>query len=152
KFSNSQLSESHSVTTSGTQITGTTDNGSFCSQPNLFQNWVLTPGSRTNNGYLAGEYDFSNGLQLYGSAALYDSVGISQTQLPFFGYGSPFYDSTTGQTINALDRQLTAQEIGTSANTHDREQNWNITAGLRGTMFDGNFNWDFSLNSQKYIV
>ncbi|MFK2877444.1 TonB-dependent receptor plug domain-containing protein [Rhodanobacter hydrolyticus] len=152
KFSNSQLSQSHSVSTSGTQITGTTDNGSFCSQPNLFQNWVLTPGSRTNNGYLAGEYDFSNGLQLYGSAALYDTVGISQTQLPFFGYGSQFYDQTTGQTINALDRQLTAQEIGTSANTHDREQSWNITAGLRGTMFDGNFNWDFSLNSQKYIV
>ncbi|WP_233842691.1 TonB-dependent receptor [Dyella sp. 2HG41-7] len=152
KFSNSQLSQSHSVTTSGTQITGTTDNGFYCSQPALFRNWVLTPGSRNNDAYLAGEYDLSNGIQVYGSAALYQSVGISNTQLPFFGYGSPFFDKTTGQTINALDRQLTEQEMGTNANTHDREVNWNITAGVRGTVFDGKFNWDASLNTQKYIV
>ena len=151
KFSNSQLSQSHTVTTNGTQITGTTDNGYYCSQPALFQNWVLTPGSRSNNGYLAGEYDFSNGLQLYGSAALYDTVGISNTQLWGEGTGA-FYDQTTGQVISQAVRQFTAQEVGTSMNTHDREQNWNITAGLRGTVFDGNFNWDLSLNTQKYIV
>jgi outer membrane receptor protein involved in Fe transport len=151
KFSNSQLSQSHTVATNGTQITGTTDNGYYCSQPALFQNWVLTPGSRSNNGYLAGEYDFSNGLQLYGSAALYDTVGISNTQLWGEGTGA-FYDQTTGQVISQAVRQFTAQETGTSMNTHDREQNWNITTGLRGTMFDGNFNWDLSLNTQKYIV
>ncbi len=144
------MSQSHSVSTSGTQITGTTDNGSFCSQPNLFQNWVLTPGSRTNNGFVAGEYDFKNGLQLYGSAALYDTVGISNTQLNAYGTGE-FYDQSTGQVINQAIRQLTASEIGPS-NTHDREQNWNLQTGLRGTMFDGMFNWDMNLNSQKYIV
>ncbi|HUA80280.1 MAG TPA: TonB-dependent receptor, partial [Dyella sp.] len=53
---------------------------------------------------------------------------------------------------NALDRQLTAQEIGTSANTHDREQNWNLQAGLRGSFDDSRFNWDMNLNSQKYTV
>ena len=151
KFTNSQLSQSHTVTTNGTQISGVTDNGYYCSQPALFQNWVLTPGSRSNNGYLAGEYDFSNGLQLYGSAALYDTVGISNTQLNAFGTGE-FYDQSTGQVIHQAIRQLTAQEMGTSANTHDREQNWNLQAGLRGTIFDGKFNWDLNLNSQKYIV
>jgi len=151
KFSNSQLYQSHSVTTNGTQVTGSTSNGYYCGQPALFQNWVLTPGSRNNNGYVAGEYDFSNGLQLYGSAALYDSVGISNTQLWGLGTGE-FYDQSTGQVITQAVRQFTAREIGTSGNTHDREQNWNITTGLRGTMFDGNFNWDFSLNTQKYIV
>ena len=151
KFTNSQLSHSHSVSTNGTQITGVTDNGYYCSQPALFQNWVLTPGSRSNNGYVAGEYDFSNGLQLYGSAALYDTVGISNTQLWGEGTGA-FYDQSTGQVISNAIRQFTAQEIGTSGNTHDREQNWNITTGLRGTMFDGNFNWDLSLNTQKYTV
>src|SRR6185437_3608263 len=77
KFSNSQLYHAHTVSTNGTQITGVTDNGYYCKQPALFQNWVLTGGSRSNNGYVAGEYDFKNGLQLYGSAALYDSVGTS---------------------------------------------------------------------------
>lgn len=151
KFTNSQLSQSHSVSTNGTQVTGATNNGYYCSQPAIFQNWVLTPGSRSNNGYLAGEYDFKDDLQLYGSAALYDTVGISNTQLPAYGTGE-FYDQATGQVINNAVRQLTAQEMGTSANTHDREQNWNLQAGLRGTMFDGNFNWDLNLNSQKYIV
>ncbi|MGC1548842.1 MAG: TonB-dependent receptor [Rhodanobacter sp.] len=150
KFTNSQLSQSHTVTTNGTQIAGVTNNGSFCSQPALFQNWVLTPGSRSNNAYLSGEYDFSNGLQAYGSAALYDTVGISNTQLPEFVSGQ-FYDQSTGQVINQAIRQLTAQEMGTAANTHDREQNWNLQAGLRGTMFD-DFNWDLNLNSQKYTV
>ncbi|WP_181301190.1 TonB-dependent receptor [Rhodanobacter sp. PCA2] len=151
KFTNSQLSHSYSVSTSGTQITGVTDNGYYCSQPHLFQNWVLTPGSRSNNGYVAGEYDFSNGLQLYGSAALYKTVGISNTQMWGVGTGA-FYDQNTGQVISQAVRQFTAQETGTSMNTHDRETNWNITAGLRGTMFGGNFNWDLSLNTQKYIV
>ena len=151
KFTNSQLSQSHTVTTNGTQVTGSTDNGYYCSQPALFQNWVLTPGSRSTNGYVAGEYDFSNGLQLYGSAALYDTVGISNTQLWGEATGA-FYDQSTGQVISQAVRQFTAQEMGTSGNTHDREQNWNITTGLRGTMFDDNFNWDLSLNTQKYIV
>ncbi len=151
KFTNSQLSQSHSVSTNGTQITGVTNNGYYCSQPTLWQDWVLTPGSRSNNGYLSGEYDFANGLQLYGSAALYDTVGISNTQLWGESTGQ-FYDQTTGQVISNAVRQFTAQEIGTSGNTHDREENWNITTGLRGTVFDGKFNWDLSLNTQKYTV
>ena len=151
KFTNSQLSQSHSVTTNGTQIASVTNNGYYCSQPALFQNWVLTPGSRSQNGYIAGEYDFSNGLQLYGSAALYDTTGISNTQLPVEVTGQ-FYDQSTGQVINQAIRQLTAQEMGTAANTHDREQNWNLQVGLKGTLFDNRFNWDFNLNSQKYTV
>jgi outer membrane receptor protein involved in Fe transport len=151
KFTNSQLSHSYSATTNGTQVTGITDNGYYCSQPAYWQNWVLTPGSRSNNAYVAGEYDFSNGLQAYGSAALYNTVGISNTQLIATGTGE-FYDQTTGQVISQAIRQLTAQEMGTAANTHDREMNWNLQAGLRGTMFDSRFNWDLNLNSQKYIV
>jgi outer membrane receptor protein involved in Fe transport len=152
KFTNSQLSQSHTVTTNGTQIANVTNNGYYCSQPALFQNWVLTPGSISNNGYLAGEYDFKDSsLQLYGSMALYDTVGISNTQLPAFATG-PFYDQSTGQVISQAVRQLTAQEMGTSANTHDREQNWNLQTGLRGSFDDSRFNWDLNLNSQKYTV
>ena len=151
KFTNSQLSHSYVTTTNGTQVSGVTDRGFYCSQPTMWQNWVLTPGSRSNNGYISGEYDFSNGLQIYGSAALYDTVGISNTQLIATGTGE-FYDQTTGQVISQAVRQLTAQEMGTAANTHDRETNWNLQAGLRGTMFDSRFNWDLNLNSQRYIV
>jgi outer membrane receptor protein involved in Fe transport len=149
---NFALSQSHTVSTSGTQITGVTNNGYFCSQPALFKDWVLSPGSINNSAYLAGEYDFKNGLQFYASAALYQTTGISNTQLPFFGYSTPFYDSSTGQVVNSLDRQLTAQEMGTFGNTYDREKNWNLQAGLRGSLFDSQFSWDLNLNSQRYIV
>jgi outer membrane receptor protein involved in Fe transport len=151
KFTNSQLSHSYVTTTNGTQVTGVTDRGFYCSQPTMWQNWVLTPGSRSNNAFVSGEYDFSNGLQLYGSAAIYNTVGISNTQLIATGTGE-FYDQSTGQVISQAIRQLTAQEMGTSANTHDREINWNLQTGLRGTFFDNRFNWDLNLNSQKYIV
>ena len=147
---NFQLSNSHTVTTNGTQITGVTNNGYYCSQPALFKDWVLSPGSRNNSAYLAGEYDFKNGLQFYGSVALYDTVGISNTQLNGFSAG-PFYDSTTGQVINSVVRQFTAAEVGAS-NTYDHEQNWNLTTGLRGSFDDSRFNWSLNLNSQKYIV
>ncbi|RUL65882.1 TonB-dependent receptor [Dyella dinghuensis] len=120
KFGNNfQLSQSHSVATQGNQITGVTDNGYYCSQPALFKDWVLTPGSRNNSGFVAGEYDFKNGLQLYASAALYDTVGISNTQLPV--YVSPqFYDQTTGQVITAIDPQamtnfFLGKQLGTNA-------------------------------------
>ena len=151
KFTNSQLSQSHSVSTQGNQVTGTTDNGYYCSQPALFQNWVLTPGSINNSGYLSGEYDFSNGLQVYSSAALYDTDGISNTQLWGIGTGA-FYDQSTGQVISNALRQFTAQETGSEGNTHDHEQNWNLQVGLRGSFDDSRFNWDLNLNSQKYIV
>ncbi len=151
KFTNSQQAQSHTVTTNGTQIASITDNGYYCAQPHLFQDWVLTGGTRSTNGYLGGEYDFSNGLQLYGSAALYDTVGTSNTQLNAFGTGQ-FYDQNTGQVISQAIRQLTATEMGTSANTHDREQNWNLEVGLRGSIFDNQFHWDLNLNSQRYTV
>ena len=48
KFGNNfALSNSHSVTTNGTQVTSVTDNGYFCSQPQLFKDWVLTPAAAT---------------------------------------------------------------------------------------------------------
>ncbi len=155
QFPNFRLSQSQSIGTSGHQVTGpVTSNGYYCSQPNLFRNWVLSPGSRSNNGYVAGEYDFGNGLQLYGSAGLWDTVGISNTQLPEFypAVVPAFYDQTSGQLVTNYVRQLTSTEMGSSGNTHDRERNWNITGGLRGTLFDSRFNWDLSLNTQKYTV
>lgn len=154
---NFALRHKQTVGTSGDTVTGpVTDSGYYCTQPNLFRNWVLTPGIRSNDGYIAGEYDFSNGLQAYGSIGLWDTVGTSNTELPFLypmgGLPNPFYDQTSGQVVTNYLRQLTSTEMGNAGNTHDHEQNWNLQAGLRGMIFDDRFNWDLNLNSQKYIV
>ncbi|WP_266159553.1 TonB-dependent receptor plug domain-containing protein [Dyella silvatica] len=134
------------------------DNGSYCAQNAIFNNWTLTPGRDDRDAYVAGSYDFGNGLQAYGSVGFWDTTGTSNTQLPFlYPYGaggvpSAFYDQTTGQVISGYYRQLTAGEMGGYGNTHDKEQNWDIHTGLRGTVWDGRFNWDLNLGHSKYIV
>ena len=136
--------------------TNITDGGISCTQRAIFSNWVLSPGLRADNAYVAGEYDFSNQLQAYGSVGLWTNTGTTNTQLPFLypmaGLPTGFYDRTTGQVISSYERQLTPQEMGGFGNTHDREKNWDVHAGLKGTIFDDKFNWDFNIGTNKYIV
>lgn len=146
-----------SVNTSGNQVLpGATNWGSYCQENALYNHWVLSPGLRADNVYVAGEYDFTDSVQAYGSVGLYTNTGTSNTQLPYFGpsiAGVPnnFYDQTSGQIITNYGRQLTEQEMGSFGNTHDYETNWDIHTGLKGTIFD-NWDWDFNLGSSKYIV
>jgi outer membrane receptor protein involved in Fe transport len=155
---NFALRNTKTVSTTGNTVnTGdVTDHGFYCTQPALFSNWVLTPGSDSKDAYISGEYDFGNDLQAYGSIGLWNTLGTSNTELPFLypmgGLPNGFYDQTSGQVITDYFRQLTPQEIGSYGNTHDKEQNWDIHAGLRGTFLDGRFNWDFNLGTNKYIV
>jgi outer membrane receptor protein involved in Fe transport len=145
-----------STTGNTVNVNDVTDHGYYCTQPALFGNWVLTPGSDNKDAYISGEYDFSNNIQAYGSIGLWDTLGTSNTELPFLypmgGLPNGFYDQTSGQVITDYFRQLTPQELGSYGNTHDKEQNWDLRAGLRGTIFDGRFNWDLMLGSNKYIV
>lgn len=155
---NFALRDSKTVATSGNTVltNQVTDNGSYCTQPALFKDWVLTPGLKSNDAYILGEFDFSNSIQAYGSVGLWNTVGTSNTQLPFLypmaGLPGSFYDRTSGQVVSNYFRQLTPREMGTYGNTHDNEQNWDIHAGLRGTIFDDRFNWDLNLGTTKYIV
>ena len=155
---NFALRHSQTVSTTGHTVNtaDVTDHGYYCTQPALFGNWVLTPGSDNQDAYVAGEYDFGGGLQLYGSAGLWKTTGTSNTELPFLypmgGLPNGFYDQTSGQVISNYFRQLTPQELGGYGNTHDDEQNWDIHAGLRGTLMDDRFSWDLNLGTARYIV
>ena len=64
---NFALRHSQTVSTTGHTVnTGdVTDHGYYCTQPALFSNWVLTPGSDNKDAYIAGDYDFGGGLQFY---------------------------------------------------------------------------------------
>ena len=154
----------HNLTanTSGDQVLpGVNNNGSYCQQNAAYSNWVLSPGLRADNAYVSGEYDFSNNVQAYASAALFTNTGTTNTELPFLypmaglpgsSSNGPFYDQTTGQLISNYMRQLTPQEMGTYGNTHDYETNWDIHAGVKGTFWDDRFNWGLDLGSNRYIV
>ncbi|WP_199097621.1 TonB-dependent receptor [Dyella sp. ASV21] len=159
KFGNNFSAYDHkTVATNGNTVdpTNITDAGVSCTQNAAFANWVLSPGLRSDSVYVAGDYDFSSSLQGYASVSLKDSTGITNTALPALypmaGLPNNFYDQTSGQVISNYNRQLTPQELGGYGNTHDYEQNWDIHAGLKGTIFDDRFNWDLNLGTSKYIV
>jgi outer membrane receptor protein involved in Fe transport len=130
--------------------------GLYCAQKALFRDWVLTPGRDDRNGYVYGTYDLPNGMQLYGAAGLWRTTGISNTQLPFLyamgGLPNGFYDKTSGQVITNYFRQFIQSEIGGTGNTYDREQNWSIYGGLKGTILDGKFSWDANIGRSVYWV
>jgi len=136
--------------------TSISDAGVSCTQRAAYSDWVLTPGLRSDSVYVAGQYDFSSSLSAYGSVTYKDSTGTTNTQLPALypmgGLPNNFYDQTSGQVISNYNRQLTPQELGGYGNTHDNEKNWDIHAGLKGTVFDDRFDWDLNLGTSKYIV
>ncbi|HEU0276295.1 MAG TPA: TonB-dependent receptor [Rhodanobacteraceae bacterium] len=144
--------QSHTVATKGDQVGAVTNNGSFCAQPAVFQDWVLEPGIRNNSFYVGGDYELTPNVDAYASAALYLTHGWSQTQLPGYGFGTPFYDAGSGQVISGFARQFTVAEIGNMAATYDNEKYWDVRAGLKGGFLDNRFNWNLQLASQKYIV
>jgi hypothetical protein len=73
---NFSLYHKQTVATSGNQVLpGVMDGGYYCQQNADYGNWVLSPGLRADNFYVAGDYQLTEKLQAYGS------VGYS-TQLP----------------------------------------------------------------------
>lgn len=64
-----------------------------------------------------------------------------------------FYDVTSGQQLIGV-RQFTAAEVGsqTGLRNRNRERSWDISAGLRGTLANGRFDWDASLGRSYYRV
>jgi len=128
--------------------------GPYCAQNAVFKDWVLTPGRDDKNGYIYGEYNFGNGIQAYGALGLWRTTGIGNTELPYlYNYnGAAFYDQASGSVINNYFRQLSIPEIGGAGNTYDREQDWDIHAGLKGTVLDGRFSWDANIGRSVYWV
>lgn len=157
QFQNFSLAHYQTIATNGDQVTGpVTDQGYYCTQHDLFRNWVLAPGFLANNFYIRGDYEINPNLDVYGSVAMYNTTGWSQTQRPFAypmgGLPVPFYDQGSGQIITNYLRQLTAAEMGGQGNTYDREKYWDIRVGVKGGIMDDRFSWDLEFGSQKYLV
>ncbi|MCC4618062.1 TonB-dependent receptor [Xanthomonas campestris pv. asclepiadis] len=120
--------------------------------------WLLRSGSKDLSGYLYGTWDFGNGVQAWTNLAVFDSEAQWGTSPPYVqlpaGLEFPaFYDTTSGQQLIGV-RQFTANEVGSQAGlrNRNRERSWDISAGLRGTLADGRFDWEASLGRLYYRV
>lgn len=136
----------------------TSNTGQLCGLTADYGNWLLRSGSKDLSGYLYGTWEFGNGVQAWTNLAVFDSEAQWGTsppavQLPA-GLDFPaFYDVTSDQQLIGV-RQFTAAEVGSQAGlrNRNRERSWDISAGLRGTLANGRFDWDASLGRSYYRV
>ncbi len=128
-----------------------TDTGWQCGT-NIFQYWTLKTGAEDLAGYLQGRWDFDNGTEAWASVGVWDSQGSSSSFPPLTAFYD-VYDSEVGGMVNILKR-ITLEEMGGLDNlvTKSDERSWDAYAGLRGTMFNDRFDWDFSIGRTEYKV
>jgi outer membrane receptor protein involved in Fe transport len=136
--------------------TGTvTEQGAYCAQSAVFRYWGLKNGSKDLSGYLYGNYDFDNGLQAWATVGVWKSTGESNTFMTAWG-SENFYDPRIegGTVALNLAKFFTPGQIGGADNalTRSNELSWDLSTGLRGTMFHDRFDWEFSLGRGEYTV
>ncbi|TCZ87397.1 TonB-dependent siderophore receptor [Lysobacter sp. N42] len=101
------------------------------------------------SAYLYGVMDFSSALQGFATLSIWDSQAKTASSTQFFG--SPiFYDPQFGRLVDA-QRIFTPDEVGNQETSND-ERSWDFAVGLRGTLFDGRFDWDATLSRSEYEV
>ena len=108
--------------------------------------------------YLYGTYDFSNGLQGWGSLNYTQSKARLSSSTRFIQSGGSlgignFYDPNFNATLGNILRIFTPGEVGTNgAERRFEEKSVDVAAGLRGTMFSDRFDWDATLSHARYEV
>jgi outer membrane receptor protein involved in Fe transport len=101
------------------------------------------------SAYVYGVLDFNEALQGFATLSVWDSQAKTASATQFFG--SPiFFDPQFNRLVDA-QRIFTPAEVGNQESTND-ERSWDLAVGLRGTAFDGRFDWDATLSRSEYEV
>ncbi len=102
------------------------------------------------SGYLYGTYDFDGGLQAFAqiSASSADAKIASATQ---FWQSGLVYDATRRAILDS-QRIFTPSELGGlgAQQTTVDERSFDVSAGLRGTLFDDRFDWEAVVSHARY--
>ncbi|RPE74838.1 TonB-dependent receptor domain-containing protein [Vulcaniibacterium tengchongense] len=134
--------------------------GQLCGMSADYANWLLASGSESWSGYLHGTWDFENGTRAWVNLALHDAKADWSTSTPYVstdelvGGDGAFFDPQVGRANLLAVRQFTGFEVGGQDKLYNRnkEQSWDLSAGLGGTFADGRFNWDASIGRSRYTV
>ncbi|MBB3277212.1 MULTISPECIES: TonB-dependent receptor [unclassified Pseudoxanthomonas] len=101
-------------------------------------------------GYLYGTYDFDGGMQAFAqlSVASADAKIASATQ---FWQSGLVYDVNM-DTIVDSQRIFTPSELGGlgAQQTRIKERSFDLSTGLRGTIFNGRFDWEAVISHSRY--
>ncbi len=99
------------------------------------------------SGYVAGTYDFSNGLQAYAQALVTDSTNKGYSSTQFWQTPGYVYDPTLGYV--QAQRIFTPEEVGGPQATVYDETSINVVGGVRGIIAD-RFDWDASVSHSRF--
>lgn len=97
------------------------------------------------SAYVYGTFDITDNLQAWGQ------VNYVQSEVEL-AMGTQFISGNLGGGTS-IQRIFTPDEVGgkeAQAGIYD-EKSYDLAAGLRGTVFDGRFDWDFTLSHSKYV-
>lgn len=136
--------------------TGAITNGPTVCAQRVFANWTLRSGSKDDSLYLYGTYDFTDDLQGWASLGAWRTTGESSSFLYSFGSGNywdPTVNNGAGGRRNFLKR-FTPQDAGGDAAflTQSKELAVDFSAGIKGTLGDGRFDWEASIGRAEYEV
>jgi outer membrane receptor protein involved in Fe transport len=114
--------------------------------------------------YGHGTFDLTDNLELFGSATYYSSDGKSSSGTEFWGTsGDQFMRSQNGAAratyfdpqfgaLEQLQRVFNPFELGgpEAATTLYDEETWDLSGGIRGTLWNDRFDWEASLATSRY--
>ena len=109
------------------------------------------------SAYLYGPYDFSNNVQAWAQLNLVSSEAKVASSSRFIQSGAGlgignFWDPNFNGTVGNILRFITPSEIGSGGGQPSvfTERSIDVATGVRGTMFDGRFDWDATLSHARY--
>lgn len=105
-----------------------------------------------SSAYVAGTFDFNDDLQGYAQFLASSSKDESSSQTHYYIGETPFTveDPVLGRVT--AQRIFLPSEVGGIKTIQFEEKAWNLNAGLRGTMFDGRFDWDASVTMSRFDI
>ncbi len=112
---------------------------------------------KTYNAYLYGTYDVTDSTQAWAQLSYSNSKATVASSSRFFSSASVlgannFYDPNIGGVVGNVYRFITPSEIGNGGGQPSifKEQSLDVAAGMRGSVFDGRFDWDATLSHSRY--
>lgn len=112
---------------------------------------------KTYNTYAYGTYDVTDSTQAWAQLSYSNSQATVASASRFFSSAAVlgsnnFYDPNIGGVVGNVYRFITPSEIGGGGGQPSKykEQSMDLAAGLRGSVFDGRFDWDATVSHSRY--
>ncbi|MBA3929327.1 MAG: TonB-dependent receptor [Xanthomonas sp.] len=129
----------------------------FCGYYGYPAGQAIRNSDKNFNAYLYGTYELTDTIQAWAQLGYSNSEAKLASSSRTFTSASVtgannFYDPNVGAVIGNVYRTIAPSEIGNGggAPTLSNEQSLDFATGLRGTVFDGRFDWDATLSHSRY--